>query len=96
MDRQTDEQMDRQTQMDRQRMRQTQRQRENSCFSTFDLITMDRLMDQQTNGWTDGQTKPLLDSTTKGVRDLGERAQERRSQERFQEIFQERAQERGP
>ena len=51
-------------------MRQRERQRENSCFSTFDLIIMDRLMDQQTNEWTDGQTKPLLDSTTKRLRDF--------------------------
>ena len=51
----TDGQTDRQ--MDRQRMRQRERerQRENACFSTFDLITMDRLMDQQTNRWTDGR-----------------------------------------
>ena len=32
-----------------------QRQKENVCFFTFDLITMDRLMDQQSNRWTDRQ-----------------------------------------
>ena len=66
-DRQTDRQTGRQTdkQTDRQTFRQTnrqteneterQRQKENACFSTFDLITMDRLMDQYTKGWTDKQ-----------------------------------------
>ena len=40
---------------ERDKERERQRQRENACFSTFDLITMDGLMDQQTNGWTDGR-----------------------------------------